>query len=385
MRFFHLSDLHLGKHLHHYNLKDDQISILKEIAAYARELHPDAVLIAGDIYDKSVPSAEAVSMFDDFLTELSLIEPQIPILLISGNHDSGERLEFASQILHRNSIYIAGKPPMSENEHLEKVTLEDEYGKVHFHLLPFMKPSYVRGLFSGDEAKDYTTAVEKIIAREEIDYDERNVLISHQFYTGNGEAPETCDSELIHVGGIANVDIQCVKDFDYVALGHIHGGQQVGMPHIRYCGTPLKYSVSEVNHEKGILMVTLKGKGTEPELEKLPLHPAHDVRKVTGVLEDILEQGRGGGAEDYISVTLTDEEPLYKPREQLLQVYPLLLEVRLDNTRTRRRLEALDDRIEIRSPVEMYCDFYREVHGSALSQGGIEALKYLLEDLKEER
>lgn len=384
MKFFHLSDLHLGKHLHHYNLKDDQVLILKEIVEYARQIHPDAVLIAGDIYDKSVPSAEAVSIFDDFLTELSEIEPQIPILIISGNHDSGERLEFASQILHRNSIYIAGKPPVSEEEHLEEVTLEDEYGKVHFYLLPFMKPSYVRGLFSGDEVNDYSTAVQKVIAREDVDYKERNVLVSHQFYTGNGEIPETCDSELVHVGGLDNVDISGVKDFDYVALGHIHGSQQVGMPHIRYCGTPLKYSVSEASHEKGLLVVTLGDKGREPEMEKLPLHPAHDVRRVSGFLADILEQGRSGGADDYISVTLTDEEALYKPREQLLQVYPLLLEVRLDNARTRRRLEALDDVIEIRNPLEMYSDFYCEVHGSALPDEGREALEDLLEDLKEE-
>lgn len=384
MKFFHLSDLHLGKHLHHYSLKEDQTGILREIVDYAREIHPDAVLITGDIYDKSVPSAEAVKMFDDFLTALSQIEPQIPILVISGNHDSGERLEFASQILYKNAIYIGGRPPVNEDEHLKQVTLRDEYGEVNFYLLPFMKPSYVRSLFTGEEVTDYSTAVQKVIEREHIDYKERNVLLSHQFYTGNGETPETCDSELVHVGGLDNVDISGVKDFDYVALGHIHRGQQVGMPHIRYCGTPLKYSVSEADHEKGLLVVTLPEKGRKPVFESLPLHPLHDVQKETGTLADILEKGRKGKSDDYISVTLTDEEMLYKPREQLLQVYPLLLEVRVDNARTRRRLEVLDDHMEIRSPVEMYGDFYREVHGCALPREGMEALEYMLEDLKED-
>ncbi len=384
MRFFHLSDLHLGKHLHHYNLKEDQIHILKELTDYARQLHPDAIVIAGDIYDKSVPSAEAVTMFDGFLTELAAIRPVIPIFMIGGNHDSGERLDYVRKLLDSHEIYISGRPPIKPEEHLRKVTLQDEYGPVHFYLMPFLKPSYVRNVFPEEILEDYTDAVGKLIQRERPDYSQRNVLVSHQFYTGNGQTPQTCDSELVQVGGLDNVDIVTIKDFDYVALGHIHGFQQVGMPYIRYCGTPLKYSVSEADHNKGLTVVTLKEKGQLPQVECLPLHPLRDVKKKRGTLEEILKEGREGDGVHYVSVTLTDEAELYKPREQLNLVYPWLLEVRMDNDRTRRRLEVIEEAVELRTPLEMYQDFYREVHGRELSTEGIEAMGKLLENIKED-
>ncbi|MDO5389753.1 MAG: exonuclease SbcCD subunit D [Eubacteriales bacterium] len=382
MRFFHLSDLHLGKHLHHYNLKEDQMHILKEITTYARRLHPDAIVIAGDIYDKSVPSAEAVTMFDQFLTELSVIEPAIPILIIAGNHDSGERLEYAGEILGQHHIYIAGKPPVAQDQHLKKVTLEDEYGPVHFYLLPFLKPAYVRNVLPQESLEDYTQAVNCLLEREEPDYTQRNVLVSHQFYTGNGQLPETCDSELVNVGGIDNVDISAVQNFDYVALGHLHGSQQVGLPHIRYCGTMLKYSVSETSHEKCLAMVTLHGKGEAIEMEKLSLHPLRDVQKKKGLLADILKGGKSADSQNYVSVTLTNEEELYKPREQLASVYPFLLEVRVDNERTRRQLEDMDELVEMKNPLEMYQDFYREVHGTDLGEEGVEIMRQILDEIK---
>lgn len=380
MKFFHLSDLHLGKHLHNYNLCKDQQHILKEVIQYAGELHPDAILIAGDIYDKSVPSAEAVSLFDEFLTELSQLTPEIPLMIISGNHDSGERLDYAREILHRNSIYIAGKVPTNQEEHLQKVMLQDEHGVVNFYLLPFVRPTYVRSLLEMEE-ETYTQAVAGLLNREGIDYNQRNVLISHQFYTGQGQTPQTCDSELIHVGGLDNVDILAVKEFDYVALGHIHGRQQVGMEHIQYCGTLLKYSVSEANHKKVLTMVTLNGKGKAPVIQQLPLHPLHDVEKKEGLLEDILREGKGETTSNYVSVTLKDEGELYKPREQLLEVYPLLLELTVDNTRTRKSLRDTSEQIEIKSPLEMYEDFYQEVHGRELSQEGEEVLRVVLEEV----
>lgn len=378
MRFFHLSDLHLGKHLHHYNLREDQRHILREVVQYGKKLHPDAIVIAGDVYDKSVPSAEAVSLFNDFLTALSDIKPTIPVLVISGNHDSGERLDFANAILDKHQVYISGKVPENQDDYLKKVTFTDQWGTVVFYLLPFMKPSYVRGILSEEEVQNYTTSVGGLLQREEVDISKRNVLVAHQFCTGDGQQPETCDSELIAVGGLDNVDVSVMKDFDYVALGHIHRGQTVGQNKIRYCGTLLKYSVSEVGHKKSLVQVTLREKGKEPEIECFPLHPLHDVRKAEGKLEDILEAGRSGNNQDYISVTLTDEEELYKPREQLDHVYPNLLELRLDNTRTRRQLEELDDAIEIKNPIEMFQDFYREVHGSPLSAGGVAAMEKLL-------
>ena len=227
MKFFHLSDLHIGKQLHHYNLKEDQIHILKEVVDYAKKLHPDAVVIAGDIYDKSVPSAEAVTVFDEFLTALSEIEPAIPVLIISGNHDSSERLQYAAGILKKHHIYLAGEVPKTPEEFLQKVTLKDSYGDVDFYLLPFMKPSYVRNVFAEDKPESYTDAVQRILDREEIDYkNKRNVLVSHQFYMGNSR-PETCDSESVSVGGLDQVDVKILSGFDYVALGHLHGAQNL--------------------------------------------------------------------------------------------------------------------------------------------------------------
>ena len=225
MKFIHLSDLHIGKHLYHYNMKEDQEHILEEVIGYTEKLRPDAVVIAGDIYDKSVPSAEAVAVFDDFLTRLSSVSPQVSILIIAGNHDSAQRLDYASRLLGSRGIYIAGKAPETEKEHLKKVVLKDEYGPVNFYLLPFLKPGYVRLLCENETPGSYTEAVDAVLRREDIDFSERNVLVSHQFYTGNGETPETCDSELFSVGGIDNVDISSISRFDYAALGHLHKAQ----------------------------------------------------------------------------------------------------------------------------------------------------------------
>ena len=404
MKFFHLSDLHIGKQLHHYNLRGDQERILSEVISYAEDIHPDAILIAGDIYDKSVPSGEAVSLFDDFLTRLSNIRPAIPVLIIAGNHDSAQRLDYASRLLGSHHIYISGKAPETEGEHLKKVALTDEYGEVYFYLLPFLKPGYVRGLHGGELPESYTDAVKMVLEREGIDFSRRNVLVSHQFYTGNGEMPETCDSELLSVGGIDNVDISVVKDFDYVALGHLHGAQRVGMDHIRYCGTLLKYSVSEAGQEKSLHVVELGAKGEPVHIEKLPLHPLRDVRKLRGNLADIIARASGnrqadvlqqesipgqadalqqesipGQADvsqqtdvprqnDYVSVTLTDEVDPYKPKEQLEKVYSHILEVRTDNERTRKKLEFSEADIRIENPLSVFGEFYREMQGREMTE-----------------
>ena len=404
MKFFHLSDLHIGKQLHHYNLRGDQERILSEVISYAEDIHPDALLIAGDIYDKSVPSGEAVSLFDDFLTRLSNIRPAIPVLIIAGNHDSAQRLDYASRLLGSHHIYISGKAPETEGEHLKKVALTDEYGEVYFYLLPFLKPGYVRGLHGGELPESYTDAVKMVLEREGIDFSRRNVLVSHQFYTGNGEMPETCDSELLSVGGIDNVDISVVKDFDYVALGHLHGAQRVGMDHIRYCGTLLKYSVSEAGQEKSLHVVELGAKGEPVHIEKLPLHPLRDVRKLRGNLADIIARASGnrqadvlqqesipgqadalqqesipGQADvsqqtdvprqnDYVSVTLTDEVDPYKPKEQLEKVYSHILEVRTDNERTRKKLEFSEADIRIENPLSVFSEFYREMQGREMTE-----------------
>lgn len=369
MKFFHLSDLHIGKQLHRYNLKEDQQVILKEVITYAKELRPDAIVIAGDIYDKSVPSAEAVNVFDEFLTDLSEIRPEIPILIISGNHDSPDRLKYASEILKRHHIYLAGNVPERPEEHIEKVTLHDAYGEVDFYLLPFMKPAYVKNIFVDGTPETYSDAVKEIIKREKIDYkDKRNVLVSHQFYVGEkAESPETCDSEVFSVGGIDNVDIGSVKEFDYVALGHLHGAQCIGKPEIRYCGTLLKYSVSESTQNKSLTVVTLKAKGEKPEIENYPLHPLRDVRKKKGTLDEIIKEAQETEKDDYISITLTDEIDPYKPKEQLERIFSHILEIRVDNQRTRTKLKEMDEELVMKDPFTSFAEFYKEMQGREMN------------------
>ena len=411
MRFFHLSDLHIGKQLHHYNLKEDQEHILGEVVKYARELVPDAIVIAGDIYDKSVPAAEAVEVFDRFLTELAEIvvyegnegtdrtfradESQntpegngrhIPILLVAGNHDSAERLEYAREILKKQHIFIAGKAPETAEEHIRKVTLCDGEGEVDFYLLPFLKPGYVRGVFEDGTPQSYQAAVEGLLSREEIDENRRNVLVSHQFYAGNGGEMQTCDSESISVGGLDRIDGSVIAMFDYAALGHLHGAQCAGAEHVRYCGTLLKYSVSESGHKKSLHVVNVGAKGEPVRVETYPLHPLRDVRRVRGELKEILADGAGHGSEpaenseepqkvhksgicdDYISITLTDEVEPYRPKEQLEKAFSHILEVRMDNSRTRRKLEEFDGETRQENPLILFQDFYREIQGHEMSE-----------------
>lgn len=381
MRFFHLSDLHIGKQLHHYSLKEDQEHILGEIIEYAGKLHPDAVVIAGDIYDKPVPSAEAVTLFDDFLTRLAKIRPQIPVMIISGNHDSADRLRYAAGILKEEKIYLAGSVPQKEEEHIEKVALKDEWGEVNFFLLPFLKPAYVRRLFEENPPETYSDAVNRLIKRENINFkDERNVLISHQFYMGS-YLPETCDSETISIGGLDQIDITGVEPFDYVALGHLHGKQKVKDEHIRYCGTPLKYSVSEASHTKALTVVTLGEKGKSVKIEEYPLHPLRDVRKITGKLKEILKEERS--PEDYVSITLTDETDPYHPKEQLEIVFSKILEVRIDNTRTRTKwMEA--EELVLKTPEENFADFFEKMQGRTMDPEEETLILQILEEARED-
>ena len=381
MRFFHLSDLHIGKQLHHYSLKEDQEHILGEIIEYAGKLHPDAVVIAGDIYDKPVPSAEAVTLFDDFLTRLAKIRPQIPVMIISGNHDSADRLRYVAGILKKEKIYLAGSVPQKEEEHIEKVALKDEWGEVNFFLLPFLKPAYVRRLFEENPPETYSDALNRLIKRENINFkDERNVLVSHQFYMGS-YLPETCDSETISIGGLDQIDITGVEPFDYVALGHLHGKQKVKDEHIRYCGTPLKYSVSEASHTKALTVVTLGEKGESVKIEEYPLHPLRDVRKITGKLKEILKEERS--PEDYVSITLTDETDPYHPKEQLETVFSKILEVRIDNTRTRTKwMEA--EELVLKTPEENFADFFEKMQGRPMDPEEETLILQILEEARED-
>lgn len=385
MKIFHISDLHIGKQLHFYNLIKNQEHILDQIVTQVKQYQPDAILIAGDIFDRSVPSGEAYSLFDEFLTSLSLIEPKLQVFVIAGNHDSAERLNYASSFLEKHRIYISVLPPQQEGEYLKKITLSDEYGEVDFYLLPFTKPSYVRWLFPEEAGISYDSAVRKVIERENIDYaTRRNVLMAHQFFVSGTSQPETSDSEqrYISVGGIDSVDASAVSRFDYVALGHIHGPQSIGGPNIRYCGTPLKYSVSEEKQKKSITMITFAEKEKGISVQEIPLCPYQDVRREKGTLAEVISRADPKTKDDFISVTLTDEEELFKPKEQLEEHYSHILELRIENTRTRALAEDMGDVSAMLSPAEAFREFYQEMNGERMSDPEISLLSEVIGKLQ---
>ncbi len=378
MKIFHISDLHLGRQLGGWDLAESQRFMLGQIVDKARQVRPDAIVIAGDIYDKAVPSGEAFSLLDDFLCDLGDITPAIPVMIIAGNHDSAVRLNFASSFLEKHQIYISVMPPQAEEEHLKKVVLHDEHGPVNFYLLPFTKPGYVRGLFH-DKSLSYEDAFAGILGREKIDFSQRNVLAAHQFFVSGQKSPEKCESELAYlsVGGVDSIDTHVVSDFDYVALGHIHGRQSIGGPHIRYSGTPYKYSVSETGHHKCITLVTLGEKGSTPEITFLDLECKPEVRKLRGSLEEIIA-GAADGCDDYVSITLMDENPV-RPRDFLDEVFTRILEIRVDNTQTRTMLTARETAEDFPEPSSAFADFYREINGADMN----EAQQVIVEDVVE--
>ena len=378
MRFFHLSDLHIGKQLHHYSLLEEQRELLAQVVAYAKQEKPDAILIAGDVYDTPVPAAEAVAVFDEFLSKLDDLEQELTVCVIAGNHDSPRRLDFASQILAKHAIYIAGMPPRAEAEYLKQIVLTDEYGEVVIYLLPFVKPGIVRKLFP-EETLSYSEAVSRVLARETIDTSKRNILVSHQFYAGGGMTPVTSDSEVHVAGGLDNVDIGVLEVFDYAALGHIHKAQKVGKESSLYCGTLFPYSVSEASDEKFVTMVDMRAKGEKVVCTKLPLTPKHHVRKIRGALEEILSL-EGEKCHDYVSITLTDEVEAYNPREQLEEVFDHILEIRIDNSRTRKLLELGDFETENLEPYEAFRNFFAEINGREMTEDEDAMLKEVLQE-----
>lgn len=336
MKIFHLSDLHIGLKLFNRDLREDQMYILDQIVSLAIKEKPDAIVIAGDIYDKAVPSAEAVAVFDHFITSLAERLPKTEIMIISGNHDSAPRVNAFRQILSRQRIHMIGVPPFTEEEHIEKVTVQDQYGAVNFYLLPFVKPSMVKQITGVDENGNnlsYDETLHRLLERETIDESERNVLVSHQFYLPVGtaaECVERMDSEICTVGNIDEVKADIFEKFDYAALGHIHKPMKVGSEYARYCGTPLACSVSEAQQQKGVLLVELKEKG-EREAQILPLHPLRQVRVIKGSLDEVLEQA----CEDYVTVILTDKADLdvIDMQDRLRIAFPFLLEIRREAVR----------------------------------------------------
>lgn len=359
MKIFHLSDLHIGIKLYNRNLAEDQKYIFKQIIENTVKEQPDVIIIAGDIYDKAVPSAEAVRLFDDFIRELYYASGASHIMIISGNHDSAQRMNMFRWLLDKQRVHIAGLPPLTPDEHMEKVVLADEYGEVNFYLLPFVRPSMVRNVFGLGESESisYEETVGRLIGREDIDTGVRNVIVSHQFYLPAAKEAgdiERMDSEIKSVGNIDVVNANVLEKFDYAALGHIHKPMTVGEDRFRYCGTPLAYSVSEAGQEKGILSIDMGGKEEEIRITKIPLKPLREVRIMEGKLEDILKQPN----DDYVFVSLTDTQDLdvIEFQEKLAAAFPNLLEIHRKNVRS---MEFSDDVAQdiYRNPYELICEF----------------------------
>ena len=366
MKFFHLSDLHIGLKLMNRDLREEQMDILRQVTDLAREEQPDAVVIAGDIYDKAVPAAEAVEVFDSFITELKRAVPEAEMMLISGNHDSGLRLNCFREILDEQKVHMIGLPPRREEEYIEKVTLQDEFGPVNFYLLPFVKPSMVKQIVGVDENGNnlsYDATLHKLIAREEVNTAERNVLVSHQFYLPvgeNAESVERMDSEIRTVGNIDAVASDVLEAFDYAALGHIHKPMKVGSELYRYCGTPLACSVSEAGQQKGVIMLEIGEKDSKASVKitVLPLKPLREVRIIKGSLEEVLAQA----CEDFVTVILTDRVDLdiMDMQDRIRMAFPYLLEIRREVLRKADYSEQLMAEKE-QDPFELCCSFLKDL------------------------
>ncbi len=375
MKLIHLSDLHLGKRLNEFNLLEDQEYILKKILGIIDDEKPEAVIIAGDIYDKAIPSAEAVRLFDDFLC--SLARRRLRVFAISGNHDSPERIAFASRIIGESGIYLS---PVYDG-HVAPVTLTDAYGQVSVYMLPFIKPTHVRRYYPEEEIASYTDALRVAIDKMKVDPKGRSILITHQFVTGASRS----DSEELSVGGADNVDSAVFSPFDYVALGHLHRPQDIeGSRHIRYCGTPLKYSFSEAEHEKSVTVVELAGKGSL-NVRTVPLVPKRDLRNLRGSYMELTAKSSYAGTNtgDYIHITLTDEEDIPDAMNKLRVIYPNLMSLDYDNLRTRSSGDLTAGETERKTPLQLFGELYQWQNGQPLSEQQSAFCQALMEQIWE--
>lgn len=376
MKLVHLSDLHIGKRLHEASLLEDQAYILDRIVDIVRREAPDGVLIAGDVYDKAVPPAEAVCLLDDFLVKLTALGA--PVFLISGNHDSPERLSFASRLLENSRLYIS---PVYEGR-VSPIALEDSYGPVDIWLLPFVKPIHLRHFFPEETIESYTGALSCAIRHMDLDPSRRNILVTHQFVTGGLR----CQSEEINVGGADNVDAAVFAPFDYVALGHLHGPQDVGSPRVRYCGTPLKYSFSEAGQRKSVTVAELGEKG-DLCVHTVPLEPLRDLKEIRGSYDTLASRAfyQSFDREVYLHAVLTDEEDVPDAVGKLRSIYPNLLWLTYDNRRTRAGEPDRDlGELEVLSPLELFAQFYERQNGGGLSEPQRACLSELIERIWEE-
>ena len=373
MKLLHLGDLHIGKSVNDYHMIEDQEYILEQILSIVEEREIDAVLIAGDVYDKTIPSEEAVRVLDHFLCRLA--QMQRKTYLISGNHDSEERLHFGSALFEARGIYIASKYEGT----LYRQTLEDAYGEIHFYLLPFVKASQVKHFFPEEKIDSYEQAVSVILRHAGIRETERNILVAHQFVTGGKEEPVFGGSENMtvrHVGNVEKIRADVLEGFDYVALGHLHAPQKVGKETIRYAGSPLKYSFSEIQNEKSVPVVTIREKGTV-EIELVPLRPLRDMRHLKGRMEQLLDPKNVQDPEDFIYVTLTEETPVLDAMTILRQYYPRTLKLDYENSHTQANVQPdLAEEMQEKSFQELISAFYEMMYGCAIDE---EELRVALE------
>lgn len=379
MRFLHTADPHIGKRVNEFSMLEDQEYILRQILKTADKEQVEAVLIAGDVYDKQVPSAEAVRLFDWFLTQLN--SRKLPVFVIGGNHDSVERLSFGAQIMEESGVYLT----QSYDGKVVPVRLEDEYGPVNLWMLPFLKPAMVKRFFPEQEIVTYQDALETVIGNMELNREERNLLIAHQFVTGAVTGGSE-DSVEVFVGGVENVDASVFADFDYVALGHIHRAQSAGGERIRYSGTPLKYSFSEIRHEKSVTIAELKEKGSLT-VHQEPLKPLHDMREIRGSYEELVlrENYQGTDLEDYLHVILTDENDIPDVIGRLRSIYPNIMKLDYDNQRTRRNQELMKEEAAVeQSPMELLGQFFLQQNNQEMSPEQTEYARTLMETIRKE-
>ena len=376
MKFLHLADLHLGKRVNGFSMLEDQAHILRQILAILDDEQPDGVLIAGDVYDKSVPSVEAVGLLDGFLTELRA--RGVPVLLISGNHDSPERLAFGGRVMDSCGIHIS---PVYDGA-LAPVTLHDEFGPVHVWLLPFVKPAHVRRWFPDADIESYTDAVAEAAAHMDIDTAARNVLVTHQFVTGGARS----GSEELSVGGTDNVDSGVFAPFDYVALGHLHGAQHIGRETIRYAGSPLKYSFSEARQHKSVTVVTLGEKG-DVQVRTVALTPLRELREIRGSYDELTARSfyeHTTYRSDYLHLILTDEQDVFDAMSRLRTIYPYLMTLDYDNARTRAAGGmSVPAETERRTPLELFEALYKRQNHQPMSEVQRAYIAQLMEQIME--
>ena len=379
MKYIHLSDLHLGKRVNEFSMLEEQEAILDQILGIMDTEMPDGVLIAGDIYDKSVPPAEAVMLFDNFLAKLS--EKALQVFIISGNHDSPERIAFGSRIMDASGIHFS---PVY-NGKITPFVMKDAYGTVNVYMLPFIKPAHVRRYFEEEEIVTYTDAVRTAVTAMNVDSSARNVLLTHQFVTGASR----CDSEEKSVGGTDNVEADVFEVFDYVALGHIHTAQKCCSEKIRYCGTPLKYSFSEMRDVKSLTVVELGEWGSAPVIRAIPLKPLHDMAELRGTFEELTSPdyyAENPRKEHYLRIILTNENDVPDAIARLRMIYPNVMHLEYDNTRTKMNSGLSDlEASEQLGILELFTLFYQEQNGKAMSDEQYEYMQKLIEKVEENR